>query len=370
MLETVREYALERLRDRGEYDVVHKAMADYLIARGEAAEQLSEELGSPRDAADHARLIRDMAPDLDNVRVAMAWALNHQDTEVALRLARVSEWFAEGTGWFRSEQRDWLERALTLPGVAPPRARARALSAAADNAFMMGDQEAAERLGAEALSLYRELGAEVQLVALLGGMGTIAHAAGHNDLARARFEESLDLAQRISDRHRVHRAMHSLGELEKAEENFDQAAALFERSADLAREVGDYWHLGAILHGWGDVTIAQGNHCRALDHYREALLLAQQLSMWRLTTHCVAGLAAAATYIDDPDRAGCLWGALDALGRQLGWNLLDVERHSYDRAIAACADRHPREFAAGFERGQGMNPNEIIDYALDAQATP
>ncbi len=88
------------------------------------------------------------------------------------------------------------------------------------------------------------------------------------------------------------------------------------------------------------------------------------LKKTRVYAYCVAGLAAVAAAAGDTERAGVLWGARQALERELKYPVLQYERELYDGLIDVCSENHPTAFAEAFEHGAQMSYDEIIDYAL------
>ena len=369
MLETIREYALERLHGQEEYDQVFRALGEYLADRGEEAERSSEATGSPRDPGALGRLVIELAEELGNVRAAVGWAFARPEPELALRLASEADWFAHGIGAFRAEQSRWLDEAFNLAGDAYPRARLRALQVAIDNAYHLGQTRRAHELSDEGVTLCRDLGDDPALIGMLIGLGSIAAAQGESALARTRYEQAIALAERVSDHHRVHDATHNLGELELRCGNVSRGADLLERSANQARNVGDNWSLPAIIHGRGDAALAAGDGARAAAFYREALQLSRELRKWQDAVYCVAGLAMVAATSGAPERAGKLWGAVDALEREVGWRIHDFDRRRYDSMIGVCSAANPIAFEAAAERGRRMAPDAIVDYALSEGRT-
>ena len=356
MLQTVREYATERLEQLGEQDAAMQRLAEYLVTLAE---------GSPADVLITSPRVLELGQELDNLRAAFAWALDKRQLELALRLASEAYWFASGNGNLLAEQSRWLDGALACATSAPVVLRAYALTIRAQVAYDLGHFELAEALAVSSLDLYRETDNHSGTINVLRGLGTIARALGDRTQARGWYEESLALADRMSDVQKVSYALKSLGDLERELGNLDEAAALLDRSAFLAREAGDRMILAYILHGAGDVALAAGDTARAADSYREAARLSHEFGLWRPVVHCVAGLAAVAADAGDAARAGKLWGAREALERELGWRVLPHERAQYDGGVTACLDAAPLAFESGAERGRTMTPIGVLECALE-----
>jgi tetratricopeptide (TPR) repeat protein len=356
MLETIREYALERLEKLGEHDRVSRALAEHLVT-------LAEESPAFRGYTTRSQTPRLLGDELDNLRMALAWALAAPEPELALRLASEVMWFSGG-GNLLPEQLRWLDKALRIASSVSPRAHARAFQQAAVCARGLGDFERAQVLGEQALCLFHELGDDLSRIDILRDLGDAASGTGDYTHARAWYEAAYELSERLKDEHRV-RTIHALGKFELASGgDLRRAAELFERSMTLARMTDDLWWMSHILHASGDVALAQGDHARALSFYREALRRSHQMSDWRTAVYCIAALAAVAALAGDTSRAGQLSGACEKLESELGWQVLENECKTYDAAVAICSDADPIVFATAADRGRQMSVEEIVDYAL------
>jgi predicted ATPase len=365
MLETIREYGAERLDDRGDRDEVMRRLAEHLAGLGDAAYDLDNETDAQTRPEELARLIRELADELDNLRAAFAWTLRTPAPELALRLSSQASWFAGGSGNFRTEQNQWLDEALRIATSAPSNVRARALEDAAENAYTLGEHDKARRMGQELLALHRESGDEGACILVLTRLGVIAAATADERLARDHYEEAIAIAERLSHR-RLYRPLHGLGELELQFGNLDRAQELLNRSAMLAQAAGDHRSVPYILNGAGDTALLRGDHQAAIASYCDALHLCRELSWWHPAVYCVAGLAAVAATQGDTRRAGRLWGARKPVEHEFGWHVLDHEAGTYATPIAACSEANPIAFQAAAEQGRRMTPDAAFRYALEA----
>ncbi len=166
MLETIWEYALERLEASGELETLQQQHANYYVALVEQAEPA---LKGPQQVAWLARL----EAEHDNIRAALRWALDHGEMETAIRLCAAAWWF-----WYvhshLSEGHGWLEQALARSTRVAPAARAKALNGAGVLAHNQADYERAVVLYTESLALQRELGDKRGIADALNNLGTIA----------------------------------------------------------------------------------------------------------------------------------------------------------------------------------------------------
>jgi predicted ATPase len=354
LLETIREYARERLDDHGARDSTTRALANYLLG-------VERSVGAPLTHARVQALRNLMGDELDNLRVATDWALAAQESQLALQLALAAR-FAPAC--LPPEQGRWLDECLGDRSSLPPRMLAEALRQAGVIANILGDQEKSLVLIEESLSLYREHGEERDLIGPLSSLGMSAIAEGDHERARALFEESLELATRHSDSAGAIRATHSLGELELQLGNLGTATELIERSANLARGAGDEFMLTNIVHGLGDVALASGDSSRAAGFYIESLRISRRVQYSGGPVYCVAGLAAVAALESDVERAGRLWGSVTTFEREGGRPLLVSERRLYEGVVNRCAEATPVAFAAAVERGRRMSTDEAVEYAM------
>jgi predicted ATPase/DNA-binding XRE family transcriptional regulator len=163
MLETIREYALERLEASGEEDMLRRQHAAYYLALAEGAEPQIQ-------GAEQATWLDRLERDHDNLRAALSWALAAGATEIGLRLAA-----ALGEFWWPlghvSEGRRWLAAALAGSGPATAAARAKALYRAGELAYGQGDYGVATTRLEESLTLYRDLGDKWGTACALRGLG-------------------------------------------------------------------------------------------------------------------------------------------------------------------------------------------------------
>jgi len=233
MLETIREYGLERLTVSGEAEATRQAHAVYYLA---LAEEASAELSGPGQAVWLERL----EGEHDNLRAVVRWSLEPADDraqrrEVLLRLggALVEFWHVHG---HYSEGRNVLERALAgSEGVAAP-VRAKALCAAAMLITMQGEAEQATVLAEESLTLSRALGYSPGIARALYLLGHAAWLQGDLVRAGALLEESSELCRAMDDRDSVAFTLYNLANLARYQGEYAKARALLEESLTLFRE--------------------------------------------------------------------------------------------------------------------------------------
>ncbi len=270
MLETIREYGLERLIVDGEMEATRQAHAAYYLALAEKAEP---ELAGPQQAMWLERLEREH----ENLRAALSWWLEQgeaeQGMEMALRLAAALRRFWEVRAHW-SEGRTVLERALAgSKGVAVP-AQLKALKAAAHLAYVQGDTDRAEALSEECLARCRELGDTAGIALSLRLLGLIAWWRYNFGVAIPLTKESLALFREVGDKEGIAWALSNLGTLVEEQGEYARAISLKEESLALFREVGNIEGIAFSLVGLAEVLfLSQGDPAKLHTMLEEGLAL-------------------------------------------------------------------------------------------------
>jgi non-specific serine/threonine protein kinase len=207
LLETVRQYGLERLRESGEGDALRRRHADFYRA-------LAEEAESKLQGPEQAEWLDRLETEHGNFRTALNGCREDPDSaETGLRLAGALWRFWEARGHLR-EGSACLAAALSPVDAArptPPLARAKALGGAGTLAWQQGDYAAARVLLEESLALWREAGDERGIAAALHNLGLVAGASQDILTARALHEEGLAIARALGDRSGIAYALNNLG---------------------------------------------------------------------------------------------------------------------------------------------------------------
>jgi predicted ATPase len=328
MLETIREYALERLEASGEADRVRERHARHYLAVLEAAEA---GLKGPEQPAWLGRL----ELENDNARAALSWAIQGRDATLALRLGG-----ALGPFWqmhdHLAEGQAWLEQALALSPEAPADIRARALTAGGGLAFLRGDMPRAIAWQQESLELWRQLGESFGMAAALHNLGRAVHYQARYDEAARLYQETLALRRQIDDRRGLAATLNSLGVLNRDIGDDATARALYEESLGLYRELQDLWGQALLLNNMARLT----RDAHALAQTRalctESLDLFAALGDKHGITWVLSNLSIVAQRQGAVARAARLIGATEAVRETLGAAPLSLspgERAIYEASI-------------------------------------
>jgi predicted ATPase/DNA-binding XRE family transcriptional regulator len=362
MLETVREYAQERLDASGEADALRRRHAERFASLADVAARIQP----GQDERD-----RTLRVELPNAQVAMRWAHEHGELEIGLRLAAgfARLWFISGAV---SEAERWLRIFLTLDAqagerAAPPTLRLVALFGATRCALDRRDYAEAEARASEGLALARRLTDAAGTANMLAELGHVAEARGDLDAAWACFEESLALARTAGDGAGEGRALSSLGNLARRRHDYARATHYLEASLAHSRAYQLSWGIAGGLVALGHVACEQGAFDRAADLYRESLELYRAMPNPAWLAWCLEGVAVVAAARGRHHRAARLVGAVNArrsaaLPESTPWPPY-VEAGAH-----ACAALGEQAFAEAESQGALHSAEQAIAEALRALA--
>jgi tetratricopeptide (TPR) repeat protein len=400
MLETVHEFAREKLQGSGEVEEIGRAHAQYFLALAEEAEP--ELTGS-----DQVSWMERLGAEHDNLRAALSRSLEGEDQGLGLGLASALSYFWLVRG-FWSEGRGWLEEALAGNAGDRAEARAKALRGLARLAVEQGDHERAVASAEEALALYRGLGDEQGVSNSLAQLGWAATVRGDYERAEALHEQSLAAARRSDDAWSLSFALNALATVASYREDYERAEALQEEALALGRKLGDRQRVSAVLVNMGYVRAVRGDFERAEPLLDEALAISRELKYPSATAESLLALGIVATRrgdhgraktlleeslvlcrklgsivtvaegletlaglagaLGDAPRAARLWGAADALREVTGSPWAPFERRLHGPYLAAIRSRSDQTvWTKAWEEGRAMALDEAVSYALEEE---
>ena len=397
LLETIREYALEKLSQAGEMDQLYNRHLDLFLVRAEEA--------SPKLTDAYQKLwLNWLESEHDNLRAAMEWSLASNRIEDGLRIAIALLHFWTIRGYMR-ESLTWYQRLLAeMNDTVSLNIRVNALVNATYIARGEGNVQAYESFGREAVQaaeasrddgllalalnnlgasaqaagdfqtafttieraipLYRESGPPYYLRMAIYLAGENAVELGKYEIARERLDESLALCQKEGDFYHIANIYNALGDLARLEQNYTEAASAYENAAALARELDARNNLASITGNLGFTYLVQGRVGQAISCFRECLAihLAQQNKPGQV--ECLIGFAAAAVKIGrTPDGVRLLAAAAAISGQPYAsyWqaNRMEFARYN-DLARASLTEtKYQAEQAAG----QALSLQQAVAYA-------
>ena len=359
LLETVREYAWEKLRESEDESVVRRRHLEWFLS---LAQRAAREEGGPDMRAWADRV----ATEHDNIRTSLEWsAAAGGDVEAGLRLVAAMRWLWAHRGYHR-EGRAWYSAFLarTQGRTAP---RAWALNGAGYLALRQGDYSAAMPLLEESRSICRELGDKTGVTAALVALGEVLYAQSNFRRGKLLLEEAVALAREIGDWHWLHDALSRLGDITYHIGEYPQALVCYQETLAVSQQHGFPHGIGSGLRGLGQLATVQGDYLRARALLEESLGQFIELKDKRCTPRCLQALAWVASGLGQAERVARLLGAAEALRKAVGLEELPAVQADHEAAAAARAALGETTFVARWAEGQSMTLAEAVDYALSAE---
>src|SRR5215210_4180376 len=277
MLETIHEFAREKLQESEESEDIERLHSEYFLALAEEAEPAVE--GSQQPV-----WLERLEEEHDNMRRALSWSLGQgQDSELALRMGAALGEFWYLRGYF-GEGRRWLEDALAKSGRTPTAARARALQRVSWLALLQGDLDRAEEaskegLGLEGVELFRTGGQDSIAADLQRVLGMVVGTRGELERETELLEESLALSREAGSLRGVAGSIFILGISWRTRGDLERATRLLEEALTMFRETGDQALIASVLTHLGFTFLFQGDLERATATSEEAA------AMFRVQKH-------------------------------------------------------------------------------------
>jgi tetratricopeptide (TPR) repeat protein len=400
MLETIREYARDRLIAAGEAERMRERHRAFFLA-------LAEEAEPKLVGAEQAEWLRRLEEEHDNFRSALDWSLNEVGSQEGLRLCGALNRFWSTRGHL-SEGREWCARILAKEGAAKrtlecakaldaagnlawnqtdyPAARAlleeslaisrelgdregigRSLNNLGNAAVEQGDYPLARALYEESLAIRRELGNRRGMAAVLANLGNVAYERGDFTAARALSQEALTISRELGDRARIADELNNLGNLACNEGDLASARALLEESLVIGRDLGDRDCIASSLHTLGVVAYLQGDLVSAGSLHAESLANRRELGDRLGLARAMEGLATVAAAPGTSLRAAHIWGAAERLREEIGTPLSPADQPRYDQRVAAAraAAADDASFDRAWQEGRALTLEQSIALALE-----
>ena len=358
MLEIVREYALERLGEADELRARHLA---YFVALAEEAEP---ELARGDQTTWFARL----EDEYDNVRAALAFALETEDAASALRLVAGIRRFWQIHGYL-AEGRQALEAALALAPDEPSELRAHVLNMAGILAGEQGDFEAARVSFNAALEDARAVGSTRAISSALVNLGNLSFFSGDLDGARELYKASIEHFRSLGDLRGEALANENVGLMALTADDIPEAVSWLTAAVELARVGGDDREIGAASRSLAAALMEVGQVDEANALLEESLEVARRLGEAHgiaVSLETFAGLAATA---GEAERAATLFGASDAVRSAIGAQRQPDNQILYERWLARTLARlDTRAYSRLYEDGRVLSTEEACTLALGGQA--
>jgi predicted ATPase/class 3 adenylate cyclase len=353
LVETVRQYAREKLLDGAGGTTVRNRHLDFFVTFAEDAK--ARLLG-----AETASWLRRLDEEYDNLRMALEWSLS-ADPHRGLALCGALQRFWIAHAHF-SEGREWCARVLaaTPNGGSPEHADVH--NCAGLLAYHQHDYAMA-RASLEASLDIRRAARDTRGIAIaLNNLGMVALDQGDLAAAGALHRESLALAREVGNRNGVARSLANLGMVECAEGDYAAARLLFEESHAILRELGDREGVAIVLHSLADTAFEQGEWSAAGSYFSESLAILRELDHRVRIVFALEGVGALVAAQHEAARAARLWGAAQRVREDIGTPLADDAAFA-SRVAAARASLGDAAFDAAWAEGRALTLDQAVELA-------
>jgi predicted ATPase len=363
MLETIRHYAAEKLREAGETALVRGCHRDWFLGFAERFER-------ERRVGDERVWLSRVEVEHDNLRAALEWSMTSSgeaDTLLRLSCALGGFWTIRG---YWNEARSWIDRALELSAEPASPLRAHGLYLTGNLARLEGDSARARDLLESSLSLYRANGENLGVGRVLRTLGLLLASEGDLDGAEAVTTEGLGVSREVDDLPEVATAANQLGVFATNRGDYERAESLHEQSLEIFRRLGPSRGLAAVKHNLGELARYRLDSARAVPLLEESLALSRYFDDRHGCLHTHLALGEIACYEGALGRADELFRTALAEASELGnphligqcrLGLGHVARESGDEAAARSSYREVLATCA-------PPPTELLAEALEAFA--
>lgn len=362
-LETVRQFAAERLEESAEGPRVRERHLQWILDLVERAEHAAEGAG-------RQRLYAQLDSELENLLAGFAFCAQAENgAQRGLRLTTAPWRFWSARGHYELARRV-LEEALGRAGAeASTPARADALVRAGAFALYQGDYEAARPHIDASLALYRLLGDDKGVARALNGRSVVAIYQGDYAASRASTEESLAGYLRLGEKRGEANARHNLGMLAWSEGHAAAGIPEFETALALLADLGDRQHMALTLAGLGGCEVMLGQYRRAHARIEQALTIAHELGAEREVMHALEASVELALRCGRASDSAWLWAASGEMRRRLGSPPIPAEsllRQSLQQELEAALGAE--EFASIRAEATRTPPAQVHARAVAALA--
>ena len=403
MLETIREYALERVEAQGEMENLSRGYSHYY------ARKINETMGLKIYSSEATAWLDWIENELDNVEATLEWSQSTPEgLELGPPLIINLTWFWYRRGYFH-EGRRWAERVLRSPAAQEGTlGRALALQGAALLAMWQADLTTARARADECVDLWSRMEEEHPLAMALMSKGIVLLNMGEDAAAHSLLETSQEifkevndpyfyaitlvhlgnvslgladpeqalgwlqkayaLSKEIGDGWTISFALNNLGEVARVRGEYELADEYYQKSEALLKEMGDHGDLARLIHSRGYVALHKGNHDEAEESFRKALTMFRRLGNQRGMAECIAGLAGSRVDNGQAIRGAKLLGSAQALMEDAGASWWPADRVEVERIRQALQARLDDDFSQAWSAGRGLNLEEAVALAMNVDS--
>jgi predicted ATPase len=401
MLETIRAYAIERLAESGEMEILRAGHAQYY------GNIILNQAGYGMYSANALYWLNWLEREFDNIRATLSWCVvTPEGVELGAGLVWSLEWFWYRRGYL-SEGRLWTKQVLASPVLEKDsKPHAMALATSGFLAVWQGEQEiglvqilkslgilqrledeemmpfllmgnavafinmgrdgAAQSLLKEALVLFEEQGQPYFHLATLVHLGNVELGLGNLEQARSFHEEALMEARALGENWAISFALNNLGEVARTQGQYDLARKYYEECEALLRDTGDMGDLARFVHSLGYIAQHEGDYARAESQFRQSLMMFRQLGNRRGMAECMAGLAGLKARQGNAEWGAILLSAAELVLKVTGgawWPADRVEVEANQEIIRAALSE--TELSAAQKKGRALTLEQALTFASE-----
>jgi len=362
MLETIRDYASERLSEFGEEEDIQSRHAEYYTRLVELSET---EIHSPKLDYWFARLTAEQA----NLHAIFHWSFGGTESEYGLRLvsALYYYWFYNGLA---AEGGRWVDQALEKSANASPVLRAGVYRCAAQIAYEVTDIVKGKEYAGKALELYRKLGDERNVARSLVNLSQLL-VEDHGNVVEAieLCTQGLEIYRKLEDKAGMGYAFNSLGEHSRLQSAYEDARHYYEQSLACAVETGERQRQAVIFNNLSFVAFHQQDYPRALKYAQQSLLVARELNNVYRQACFIATSAGPFIAMGQPERAAKVLGASHARFEALGTHHQAADLKEFDQFHSEVKSLiGEAAYQAAWQAGQALTLQEAVDLTLSGLA--
>ena len=397
MLETIRQYAYDRLLEKDVPQLVHKRHLDFYS-------RLTEQAATHFWGKEQGEWIWKLTIEIDNLRAAMRWALNREiaaadEIEIGARMAAAlwNLWYYNGS---IKEAASWLAIALKrLPELNQTRARLLLADGVctwqlgnlpdaasrlresldlfsilldtqglAESTHMYGhivfDQQnypEAERVFKESLSIYESLGDTNVRIALISDLGLVACHQGDLVLARGYYEDSLRLSIQNELKENEAQSYLRLGDIARLDGDYDKAGQLYEKSLMICRDMIIPREIACLLQKLGFIALHRGEVNQARSLFGESLGLQHEVSNQQGIAECLAGLASVKVVNKEFEESAVYFGAARQILTRTGLPMAPADLAEWARDEELARSRcDPQRFEQAWSKGRDAKVDDLV----------
>jgi predicted ATPase/class 3 adenylate cyclase len=400
MLETIRQYARDKLFESGEGERIRNQHLNFFL-------ELAEEALPELESTEQVMWLNRLETEHENLRAALDWSQQSESgVEVGLRLSDALGGFWSIRGHL-TEGRERISAVLAqsqaLKGTA---AFGKVLLQAAELAYRQSDYPAAQSFGEESMLIFQELGDKLNISNTKSLLGWVSEEQGDYATAIQLQEEALALNRELNDDTNTAGALSNLAWAMLRPGDYTRANAYLEEALAIHRHIGDKGGMGFVLSGLAEVALREGKLERASKLVEESLVLRRELghkwgigaslgtSAWiamrqfdwesafvRLKesmqvrkeigdrggiAFCLERLAEVAIGKHEAEKAARIFGAAESMRVWLRSKIDPVDKPEYELNVASLrAELGEDKFNTAWEEGQKMTLEQAVDYALE-----